>query len=277
MTRTLLVVDLKNQVYKAAAMNGTLFHKRTFTGGLYGFTVSLARAIRDTSADRVLVATDAPPYLRKRLYGDYKGDRKGKSDETLVMKASLTMPMIAELLQVIDVPLWSVRGFEYDDLAAYAVGQYAQRFDRIVAMTSDTDLYQLFDYDCFSVYKKAGSLYGRKEFQAEYGQLSREQWVDILSITGTHNAVQGVHGLGPVKARQIINDPELFRATMLKHGELINRNRELIRLPHCAFPEDIDLRIKAHGFDNRDFVRFVQRYDITVTAGMLDALDMMKR
>lgn len=277
--RVLLVVDFKNIIYRSTSTHASLFSGRTFTGGVYGFMVSVLRAVRDVGATSVVVATDAPPYLRKAQFAEYKGDRKRKDpDDPMLMKAAQSMPIAKDLLDVIDVPFWSLDGFEYDDLCAWAAAQYAHRFDRVVAMTNDSDLYQLFDLPNFVVYKGSEKgLYGRAEFVAEHGELSRDQWVEVLSMTGTHNCVPGIEGVGPKTALKAIKDAVLMRKLLGAHEETIVRNRDLIRLPHPRFPSDPGMRLRRHTVDLRDFMRFCNRYEIQVTQRMVEALTDLSR
>ena len=101
-------------------------------------------------------ATDTGPYVRKKEFDGYKGDRKKNEDDVLVMHASETIPMVQDLAQQLRAPYWAVKGFEYDDICAWAVTQYGDRFDRVVAMTNDSDLYQvMFSHPNFGIYKSS--------------------------------------------------------------------------------------------------------------------------
>jgi DNA polymerase-1 len=277
--RVLLIVDFKNVVYRSVSMHDALFHARVFTGGLYGFIAGVLRAVRDVGATRVVVATDSPPYVRRTQFDGYKGDRKQRpDDDPMLLKGAQSMKLIRELLALLNVPLWALDGFEYDDLCAWAVRTLSPRFDRVVAMTNDSDLFQLFDVDNFAVHRGAAKgVYGRKEFVAEYGDISAAQWVDVLSMTGTHNAVPGIGGIGPKTAMRALHDPALLRDIMSKHAATIKRNRALITLPHASLPSDPGHRVARHTIDLRRFDSFCARYAIRPTARMLEALDDLMR
>jgi 5'-3' exonuclease len=282
MSGTLLVVDFKNQVYRATATHLSLFSRRTFTGGLYGFLVTVLKAVRITQATRLVVATDSPPYIRKREFPEYKAGRKRAGDgdggvDELVAKAELSVPLIKALLERMDVPFWAVPGFEYDDIAAYAADAFRSRFDSIIAMTNDSDLYQLFDHGNFSLYKGKGVLYTYDDFVSEFGPLSREEWVTVQSMTGTHNAVPGIDGIGPVTAVRTLKTPTKLAEVLRKHGATIERNRRLIELPHAQFPEHPGLRLRTHDFRMRDVLRWVGEYQIEAFPTMADALEQLRR
>lgn len=277
--RVLLIVDFKNVVYRSVSMHDALFHARVFTGGLYGFIASVLRAVRDVGATRVVVATDSPPYVRTAQFAGYKGNRKQRpDDDPMLLKGAQSMKLIRDLLSLLSVPLWATEGFEYDDLCAHAVRSLSHRFDRVVAMTNDSDLFQLFDVENFSVHRGATSgVYGRKEFVAEYGEISSAQWVDVLAMTGTHNAVPGIVGIGPKTAMRALHDPALLRTITSKHIETIERNRALITLPHASLPGDPGHRVVRHTIDLRRFDAFCAQYAIRPTARMLEALDDLMR
>jgi len=275
--RVLLIVDLKNVVYRSVATHGMLFNGRTFTGGLYGFIVSVLSAAHDVWASRIVVATDSPPYVRKAQFDGYKGDRKRAADDVLVMKAAQTMAQIRGLLALFNIPLWASDGFEYDDLCAWGVKQYARRFDRVVALTNDSDLYQLFDVPNFCVHRGAKGVYGRREFEREYGNITTEQWVTVLSMTGTHNAVPGIDGIGVKTALRALTDPARLRAIVNAHAKTMERNRPLITLPHADLPQDPGHRIAKQTISIHAFDAYCSQYAIRPTSRMLEALDELSR
>ncbi len=280
--RVLLVVDHKNLLYKSAHSHAALFSGRKFTGGLYGFVVSMLSAVRETKATAVAVATDSPPYVRNTFFAGYKGDRaKSKDDEeaqNLIMKVSQSMPMVREFLEAINIPFWEVKGFEFDDICAWAAYRYSHRFTRIVAQTNDSDLCQLFDSISFGMFKGGGAkgVYTRDNYVQEWGDLTRDQFIKALCLTGTHNAVPGIHGVGPVTAKKALKDPVLMRQLVYEHGDMIERNKKLIELPHADFPEEPPLRIKKHRFETRNVLRFLDQYDIQPTRSIVETLQDLK-
>lgn len=283
-SRVLLIVDLKNVVYRSVSMHDALFSGRVFTGGLYGFITSVLRAVRDVSATRVAVATDTPPYIRSAQFSGYKGNRKPPAEraaDPMIMKGAQSFKLVEELLALLSIPLWSSQGFEYDDLCAWCVRKHAARWDEVVAMTNDSDLFQLFEVPNFSVYRGATKgTYRRRDFVLEHGggaELSSEQWVTMLALTGTHNAVPGIRGIGPKTALRAIRDPVLLRGIVNEHAATIERNRALIRLPHADLPSDPGHRVVRHSIDIRRFDAFCARFAIRPTARMLEALDDLMR
>jgi 5'-3' exonuclease len=154
-SRTLLLVDLSYQVYRAAAAHPMLTSRRTFTGGLYGFFTTVAKMIRDTKATEVVFCQDLKPYKRSETYPQYKQLRKKDADEELLMMFTQSMSLVLDAIRATGLPIWGVRGFEFDDLVAHAAIRYRHRFDTIWGGTNDSDVYQLFWCHNFKVYRKS--------------------------------------------------------------------------------------------------------------------------
>jgi DNA polymerase I len=276
---TLLVVDLSNQVYKATASHQGLTSGTTFTGGLYGFLMAISSAVKETGADHILIGADARPYLRSKEYPQYKQLRKKDKSEQdeLVLKAfQQSMGLVEKMLGILGIPVWRVPGFEYDDLVAHVVMKYRHRFELIVAHTNDSDIQQLLWTPGFAIFKgkKGGGIYRRKDFDVEWKGISPKDLPKALALTGTHNDIEGVHGLGPVTAIKAIKDPAKMREIRSKHGHIMDRNLPLITLPHPSFPFEAVPPLPARkGLNHRHLYKFCATYDIEVTKFMTDALD----
>lgn len=279
MNRVLLIVDMKNQVYRAAATHPGLTSGRTFTGGLYGVLAAMCRAINDQGVTSVAFATDTGPYVRKAEFDGYKADRKKETDDVLLMQVAQSISLIKEFLEHVSIPYWELKGYEYDDICAWAVTQFGDRFDRVVAMTNDTDLYQvMFSHPNFGLYRgsKKG-VYSIKEFRADFPECtSARLWVKMLSITGTHNGVPGAFGIAEKTALKHMRDPAKWRAFMLTHIQLLERNQPLIVLPHASFPPDPGFRLQAHRFVVKEAAAWLKRYEVQVTGHMVEAFAQIR-
>ena len=264
----LLCIDLSNQCYKASAAYSTLTSEDRFTGGLYGFLTAVSKAIEVTGATRLIICEDRKPYRRSKLYPAYKELRKTTRDPELYEKAQLTIGLVKQLLAVTGWPLWSIDGFESDDLIAHAARKYRHRFDRIIGMSNDSDLFQLFQYDQFQLYRGKKGLYTREDYDEEWLGLCPTLLVHALALIGTHNEVEGVKGIGPVTAREIVSHPFKLREARSRHAEVVERNLKLIELPHAEFPWEERLPAPTRPYKERELLKFCGMYDITVTTKM---------
>lgn len=273
--RVLLCVDLSFQTYRAAAVNSKLTNAYgEFTGGLYGFLVSLAAAIRETAATRVVICRDVRPYLRSEEYPEYKMIRKKAMDEDLKKQVDDSLLQILAACDVIGLPVLGVKGFEADDITAHFVHTHRGRFRHIYAASNDSDLFQLFWCPWFHVYHKTiDTVMDGQRLQEKYG-LTPNEFMLSTALMGTHNDIEGIPRVGEVTARKAVKDPGLLRTYRERHNALIERNLRLIRLPHLDFPRDLALPSMG-SFRTRDLYRFCARYDIEVTATMLDSFEQV--
>lgn len=275
MTKTLLLVDLSYQTYRATAAHpGLEAADGTFTGGLYGFLVTLAKTILDTEATHVVVCQDRKPYRRSLLYPEYKMLRKATQDEELKARYEATVPLVRTALDVIGLPVLGVDGFESDDIVAHFVHHRRGRYRTIYAASNDSDLFQLFWCPWFKVYRKDMADVMDYWKLKETTGLEPEEFMLATALQGTHNDVAGIPRVGPVTAIKAIKDLSLMRGFREQHADLIDRNLRLIRLPYEGFPREVELP-PAKPFHHRSLYRYAARYDITVTASMLNAFEQV--
>lgn len=275
--RILLLIDLSYQTYRASAAHPQLSSRGAFTGGLYGFFVTLAKTIRDTQATDLIFCQDRKPYVRSHTYPEYKQIRKSTMDPELKARSQESMGYILEVLDAIGHTVWGVDGFESDDLIAHGAIKYRHRFDRIIAGTNDSDLFQLFYLPDFYVYTQdLATMMGAQRF-AEKHKVSPAEFMTMSALTGTHNDIEGIHGVGPATALKAVRDPVRMANWRHGYGALIDRNLELIRLPHPGLPRIVSLPEQPRCFDHRHFVRLLGRYDIAATASMTSAFQQLAK
>lgn len=271
--RSLLCVDLSNQIYKAAAANPNLTFGRTFTGGVYGFMMFFAKSVAVTGATQAVICKDLPPYVRSTEYPQYKKLRESNKDEELVIKVAQTKKILDDLFELLGMPVMGIKGYESDDMIGLIVRKYRHRFQKIIAASNDSDLYQLFDLcSGFSVYRGQNGFYDKGSFDSEWG-LSRDQFMEAHALMGTHNDIEGIEGIGPVRAKSIVLDPPKLRSYRLSHSKLIERNKRLIELPHPTLDPTIVLPRPSKTFNEREFIRFMGRLDIKVSQKLLNSLE----
>lgn len=276
--RVLLAVDLSNQIYRAAASHSRLTSGDTFTGGLYGVMVSVASAISRVGATDLVFCMDSKPYVRSLAYPQYKAFRKKDQDPELRRLYKETEPLVLEWAGRTGIPVWAVPGFESDDLIGHAVRLNGWRYAQIVAMSNDEDLFQLCDHPRFKIWRdvKRGLL-GAEYLRSEFN-LSPADYVKALALSGTHNDVEGIAGIGPKKSAAIVNDPAKWRRALNEHGPMIERNLSLIRLPHADLTKNgpvILPSVERDYFSIRDLYRFAGVYEIDITPMIANAFEQV--
>lgn len=275
--RRLLAVDLSNQVWRNLHAHHQLRSADgKFTGALYGFLVSLAAHIRDVEATDVVICRDVKPYVRSLVYPEYKMLRKKQQRPEDREAYEESMGYVLACIDLLGLPVMMAKGFESDDLIARLAITQRNRFELIVASSSDSDLNQLLWIPNFRVMAKGwAQAIDSDAFYAESG-LTPEQFVVALALQGTHNDVEGIPGVGEKTAAAAVHDSALMRRMREKHIDVINRNLGLIRLPHPDLPP-LPLPTRTRAFNPRAFFRFLGQFDIEATKSMLDSFESVSR
>lgn len=270
--RVLLAVDLSNQIYRACHAHALLQDNGVFTGGFYGFLQSVSKAIDVSRATDIIICRDTKPYRRSLIYPAYKQLRKTTQDPRSRAMYDETEPQVLDFLDAFGIPCWALSGFESDDLIAACVIQQRFRMESVVAMSNDSDLYQLFGYPGFRIYKDAQHPLLRRQDTLDKSGLTPEEFILTSALSGTHNEVEGLAGVGPVTATKIVKDPAKLRQYWHEHRELMQRNVALISLPHPELPRmQIPLLTMRGRFDARAMYRFCARFNIDVMPWWVEA------
>lgn len=275
MGRVLLAVDLSYQVYRASASHPMLTSRRVFTGGLFGFMTTLAKMIRETRATDIVICQDRKPYRRSLIYPEYKQLRAKKRDDDLLKMYTQSMSLVIEVLEGIGIPIWGIDGFESDDLAGYAFTKYRHRFAWMYAGSNDSDLFQLLWIPNLAIYTKGINDLTTGASLLKKSGLTPDQFMLMTALTGTHNDIAGIDQVGPVTAKKAIADPQVMRQLRERHAAVIDRNLELIKLPHPEFPRDARIPKPTEPFNHRAFYRAMGKYDIDVTNAMINSMEQI--
>ena len=279
MSRRVLAVDLSNQIYRAChAHDGLRDNDGRFTGGLFGFLQSMTKAIERVGATDLVICRDSKPYLRSRDYPEYKQLRKKAADPELKERYLESEPLVLECLRELHVPIWAEPGLECDDLIAALVRRRRNRYEMICAMCGDSDLFQLFDADCFRMYKDAKTpIVTRKDFEKLFPGITCEEFITASAMAGTHNDIEGVPRVGVPTAIKILKgDPAKRREWFALHRAIVERNEKLIRLPHPETPLDkLPALDEKPGFNRHRLYEFLSRYDIQAWGGWAEAFDQV--
>lgn len=271
--KNLLLVDVSNALYRGCAVNQRLSFKGEPTGAIYGLLNMLGKQMEDLLITDMAFCWDHKPYLRVEDYPGYKADRV-KDDNKPNPMAEMVFKgkaHVAEFSKEFGIPTLDLKGLECDDWMALVCDARHQDFDKIYLMSNDSDLFQLLCYDNVYCLLKAGEYCGRT-FRLEH-RMEPDDWAPILCMTGTHNGVPGVHGIGTKKAARIYQDPDKYEAFKKEHKDMLIRNEKLVYLPHDSLLDngpEIPERFQMPKFHERDMTNFLLRnYGISATTKML--------
>ena len=198
----LTLVDGNSLLFRAYyGVHGRLTRRDgTPTGAVYGFFNMILPAIAAAGPDDAFICVfDASRItFRMDIYPEYKANRDEPPADLHLQKE-----MIQNGLNVMGVPVLCIPGVEADDVIATLAHQNTAGQTRII--TSDKDLMQLIT-DRIFLYDGMKERVIREPQVLEKFGVRPDQVVDVQSLMGdSTDNVPGVHGIGPKKASELIN------------------------------------------------------------------------
>lgn len=277
--KSLLIIDFANTVLRSLSINSNLIWNNQVTGGLYGFISQLTSKINKIAPTHILICKDAPPYLRTTLYPNYKSDRKKAKKPDWYSEIENTYHIVDQFIELCNLQVWKLPGFEADDLIAATIKQHHKQFKSIDVLSNDDDLYQLLDYQNVTLLKKTGNI-NYKKFKELYPTLEPEDWKIITAMTGTHNAIKGIDRCGLKTALKWFDyqtktgEPH---PNIIKNKHCIDLNLKLIELPLILKDhpiKDIQLRLPFIYPQCREIMRYLYQFGIAYTKSMDNAFSL---
>jgi 5'-3' exonuclease len=250
----LLVVDGNNLMHRshhALGRSGLTRSDGEPVWATHGMLVTLAKAVRVTGADRVVVALDAPggcPARRAQL-PSYKANRSATVSTLAVQLYELPM-----LLDAAGLSGGCFPGWEADDVMASLARWSSDQGGRCSVLTSDRDAYQLLS-PSVEVLKPDLELFDEAALLQRHG-LSPYQYLEMAAIRGEPgDNIDGVPGVGEKTAVKLLQaagnvdtllaEPQRFRSfsargvdAIVDHADLVRRNISVATLRH-DLPVDI--------------------------------------
>ncbi len=176
------------------------------TNAIFGFLNILFKLLEEENPDALCVAFDLKgPTFRHLAYEGYKAHRKGMPEELATQ-----MPVLKEVLDVMNIPRYELEGWEADDLiGAITVRDTAAGWDTVV-VTGDKDSLQLVT-DKVTV-KLVSTRMGQtttkdmtpETFFQTYG-FEPKKIVDLKALMGdASDNIPGVTGIGEKTAMALI-------------------------------------------------------------------------
>ena len=204
--RTLYLVDGHALVFRAyyAFIRQPLVNSRgEETSAVFGFLNTLLSLVSSEQPDYLAVVFDtAAPTFRHKKYVPYKANRD-EMPEALAEQ----LPVIYEALKAMNVPQFSMEGFEADDLIA-TLSRGLQREVEVKVVSGDKDLLQLIN-DRIHVIRPGKTQVVESEIDAdilvETMGLRPDQIVDYLALMGdSSDNIPGVRGVGKKTALKLL-------------------------------------------------------------------------
>lgn len=175
------------------------------TNAVYGMAMMLLRLLDESKPQYMLAALDSGvPTFRHQEYPAYKGQRLKMEDSLRTQ-----IPIIKELLSILEIPALEEPGFEADDLigayAKYAVKQGLE----VELVTGDRDAFQLVEPGIKVKYTRKGitevDTVDQEYIQNRY-QLTPDQLIDLKGLMGdASDNIPGIPGFGEKTALKYLH------------------------------------------------------------------------
>lgn len=228
------------------------------SGAIFGFFRSLHGFLHRWDPDEVIITFDNghSPY-RDALLPDYKGHRKNISVdyESLQSQKRIIMGMLKLLRIKYVFDKHNSTKYEGDDFLAYLVLN-KKPTEKVIIISSDKDFNQLIGKDVKINNPRKDEMVHQGNCKELFGY-SPEETVDYLSMVGdTSDDIKGIPGIGPVKARKILDeygtlDKFLEHHHQTSHVEIAERNKKLIDLR--LFQKEVPLsKLPMKKFANKE-------------------------
>lgn len=186
------------------------------TGAIYGFLLTLFKAMKDLNPDYIAACFDLPaPTFRHKEYKEYKAKRPKTPDEIVQQ-----FPETKEVLRSFNIPIFEKEGFEADDLIATISNRIPKEAEAYI-LTGDLDTLQLVSKN-IKIYTlgkgvKETVIYDKEKIIQRFGILP-EQVVDFKALAGDpSDNIPGAEGIGKKTATELIK----------KFGSIENLYREI--------------------------------------------------
>lgn len=212
----------------------------------------------------IILVWDSKINNRKKIYPDYKANRKPKIESELADKTNhyTLLDKLKDSLKTLgDWTNISLEGYEADDLIAYFV-KVSAIDDTFVIISSDNDLYQLLNDRCVMYLPHRKDFYSILDFKKEF-DIIPEKYVYVKALMGDKgDNIKGVNQIGIKKAVKLIQQGQCWGHWLGIYGKEVDleMNVELIRIPFKA--DKISLKIPQSSFDKKAFIALFQEYSL---------------
>ncbi|HMQ52297.1 MAG TPA: DNA polymerase I [Anaerolineae bacterium] len=205
--QTLILIDGHALAYRAYFGMPATFStaEGEATHAVYGFTNMLLAVWKEYDPDYFIVTFDAGDTFRHEMYDDYKATREKMPDDL-----PRQIERIYQLVQALNMPIFTKDGYEADDLLGTLATQAAERDIEAIIVTGDRDAFQLVGPNVKVVISGAKFadrvLYDEAKVIERYG-VTPKQLIDLKGLTGdSSDNIPGVKGIGEKGGAKLIQE-----------------------------------------------------------------------
>jgi DNA polymerase-1 len=169
-------------------------------GAVFGFTRDLMFLLEQKKPDYLFAAFDMPgSTYRHEMFAAYKEHRTEMPDDL-----AMQIPAIERVLDVLEIPVLGVSGYEADDVLATVAKITAEKGGECLLVTGDKDCRQLLGERVKIFNVRKNQMYDAEALAADWG-IRPEQVVDYQALVGDPvDNIPGVPLIGPKLARELL-------------------------------------------------------------------------
>ncbi len=275
-TKKLFLLDAMALIYRAyfaLNKNPRINSKGLNTSAILGFANTLFEVIKKEKPTHIGIAFDTiVPTVRHEEFAEYKATREKMPEDI-----SISIPIIKQLIEIMNIPILFVDGFEADDVIGTLSKKAEKEGFQVYMMTPDKDFGQLVSENIF-IYKPArmGKMpekLGVAEVCDKYRIKRPEQLIDILGLWGdVSDNIPGVPGVGEKKASILVNEFDSVENLLQNTDKLKGKQKENIeqfadqallskKLARIILDVPIEFNEKELEKSNPDFNALKQLFD----------------
>lgn len=188
------------------------------TNAVYGFVRIIRNILREYEPDYMAVCFDSLEKTRRQeKFAAYKIQRPPMPDD---LRSQL--PIIKEITQAFNIPIFEVGGAEADDIIATISRKFAREDLDVVIVSDDKDMFQLADKNIKFFNSKSDSILDEQALKEKLG-FDPRHISDFIGLVGDKSDnIPGVKGIGEVYGRQWINEFGSLEKILEHFGSLKN-------------------------------------------------------
>jgi len=188
------------------------------TNAVYGFVRVIRSILKEHQPDYMAVCFDSKEKThRQKKFAEYKIHRPSMPDD---LRSQI--PIIKDVVQAFNVPVFEMGGFEADDIIATISKKFAKKDLEVVIVSDDKDMYQLAGKNVKFLSSKSEATLNSSEIEEKLG-FTPKHMVDFIGLAGDKSDnIPGVKGVGKVNARQLINEFGDLEKILKYFGKLKN-------------------------------------------------------
>jgi len=170
------------------------------TNAIFGFTNILLKLLKQHRPEYVVVALDAGrETFRNDMYAEYKSNRPEAPAELIPQ-----FPYFRKVLDVLNLPLLELPGYEADDIIATLCGAMSGKGCEVIVVSSDKDLMQLVTDGIRLLDSAKDRWIGAEQVREKFG-VAPEQVIEVMGLMGDPvDNIPGVKGIGEKTAIALI-------------------------------------------------------------------------